>query len=109
MEVDAAFTAGTQGGGGGSGGENSQGIFTAKKSGNIFPTAKFSRPVTNNFTANSDAGEYCGFRHVQRCTRRREGCLFATCSGCDWNALEIRGAILSLSGHVRNHPEPTRK
>ena len=29
--------------------------------------------MTNNFTVSSDAREYCEFRHVQRCTRRREG------------------------------------
>ena len=51
----------------------------------IYPPAKFSWRVTNNFTVNSDAGQYCEFRHVQRCTGQREGtkmCLFATCSGC---------------------------
>ena len=58
--------------------------FAMKKSGEISPSAKFSRRVTNNFTANSDAHEICEFRYVQRCTRQREGtemCLFA-CSGC---------------------------
>ena len=40
--------------------------FAVKKSGEVFPPAKFSRRVTNNFTANSDAREYCEFIHVQR-------------------------------------------
>ena len=46
--------------------------------------AKIWRGVTNNFTANSGAGEYSEFRHVRRCTRRREGTrifLFAGRSG----------------------------
>ena len=74
------------------------------------PRAKFSRRVTKNFTTNSD--EYCEFRHVQRCTRRREGtkmCLFATCSGCvigmHWNAVLPR--ILKVP--TRKSAEPTRK
>ena len=43
-----------------SGGEN----FAVKKSGEIFPLAKFLQRVT---------GEYCEFRHAQRCTKQREG------------------------------------
>ena len=54
-----------QGGGGDFGrgefrGEN----FAVKKSGEIFPLAKFLQHVT---------GEYCEFRHAQRCTKQREG------------------------------------
>ena len=43
------------------------------------PVVKIPRHVTNKFTENSDAREYCEFRHVQRCTSRRQGtkmCLF---------------------------------
>ena len=39
-------------------------IFAVKKSGKIFPLAKFLQRVT---------GEYCEFRHAQRCTKQREG------------------------------------
>ena len=38
--------------------------FTVKKSGEIFPLAKFLQRVT---------GEYCEFRYAQRCTKQREG------------------------------------
>ena len=79
-----------QGDGGISGGENFAGkISPSRKVANPpppgTPPAKFSRHVTNNFTANSDAGKSCEFRHVQRCAGRREGtktCLSATRSGC---------------------------
>ena len=73
------------GGGGGLGGENLQGNFCHQEKWRNFPPSEISQRVTNNFTVNSDAGEYCEFRHVQRCTRWREGtkmCLFAKCSGC---------------------------
>ena len=70
-------------GGGFSGGDN----FAVKKSGENFPLAKFSQRVTNNFTANPHAGEYCEFRHVQRCTRRRDKDVFVGNMQwlCDWN------------------------
>ena len=51
---------------------------------NFPPQAKFSRRVTNNSPANSDAG---GSRGHQ----------------------EITGTIQSLPGNKRSHPEPTRK
>ena len=61
------------------------------------PQAKFSLCVTNNFTAYSDAGEYCGFRHVRWCTRQKEWAKM--CLLCDWNALEIRGTIQRSPGN----------
>ena len=60
--------------------------FAVKKSGQIFPLSKFLQRVT---------GEYCKFRHAQRCTKQKEGTrdlLFATCNGCARNALECRVA-----------------
>ena len=85
-----AYRGGEHFGRGESHGEN----FGVQKSGELSPPAKSSRRMTNNFTANSDGGEYREFRNVQPCTRRREGtkmCLFPTCGGCvtgmQWNAV----------------------
>ena len=61
-----------------------RGIFAGRIS-PLRKMAKFPQRMTNIFTVNSDAGEHCKLRHVQRCTRRREGtknCLFATGSAC---------------------------
>ena len=51
---DDAYRGGGNSGRGQVDGEN----FAIKKSGEVSPPANVSRRVTNNFTANSDAGEY---------------------------------------------------
>ena len=53
-----------QGGGGFGRGEFRGENFAVKKSGETFPLSKFLQRVT---------GEYCEFRHAQRCTKQREG------------------------------------
>ena len=78
-----------QGGGDFGGGEFRGENFAVKKSGEIFPLAKFLQRVT---------GEYCEFRHAQCCTKQREGTrdvffFFATCGGCARNALECCVAL----------------
>ena len=67
-----------------SGGENCTGKIAVKKSGEISPLSKFSRRVTNNSTANSDAGGSVAHQ-------------------------DIRATIQSPPGHIRSHPEPIRK
>ena len=74
------------------GGEKYREIFAVKKRSEISPPAKLLRCVTNDFTANSDAGELCEFRHVQRRTRQRESRAHQ----------EISGTIQSPPGHNSN-------
>ena len=76
--------------------------FTVKKSGEIPPPpAKFSRCVTNIFTASS-------FGHPLSSKRS----IYCSCDshwGMQFRAVSFGETIQSPPGNVRKHPEPTRK
>ena len=69
----------TSTGGGEFRGEN----FAVKKSGENFPLSTFLQRVT---------GEYCEFRHAQRCTKQREGTRDVFVCNMQWLCPECRVA-----------------
>ena len=89
--------------------------FAIKKLAKISPLAKFSWPVTNNFTVNSDAST--ANSNVRRCTSGGKGprcvCFHPDPARRHQESpgayQQNRGTIHSLPGNIRNHLEPTRK